>query len=693
MKIYPAKDIKNIAFMGHSGSGKTSVIEAMLFNAKVINRMGKTQDGNTVTDFDQEEQRRGSSIGTSYAAMEWKKNKFNLIDIPGDFDFLAEQRLGMRVADSVILVGSAKDGLSVGAEKTLRLVEHANKPAALLLNKADEPNADFAKTVAAFREEYGNKLVPLMIPIKDGDNYLGYVDIRNGKAYHYEKDGQVKEVDAPAELAAEIEQYHSELQEQIAGVDEELMMKYFDGEAFTPEEEERGLSQAMAEGNLIPIFSSSALNNQGIAQLLDFAAKFFPCAADAPPVKAKNEAGEEIELTQDPDGPLAAYVFKTIVDPFVGRISLFRVYSGTFTTENNAYNPQKHIEERISALFAMQGKKQIEVNEIRAGDIGAIAKLSETVTNDSLCLKDEPIFIKAVKMPIPCLSMAIVPAKRGEEDKIMQGMQRLMDEDPSFEIRSDRETGQLLLSGQGEVQLEVLRAKLKGKYNVESVLEEARVPYRETIRKKVKVQGRHKKQSGGHGQYGDVWIEFEPCDSEELVFEESIFGGAVPKNYFPAVEKGLQEAVVEGVLAGYPVVNLKATLVDGSYHDVDSNEMSFKLAARLAYRNGLPQADPVLLEPIASVKVHIPDNNLGDIMGDISKRRGRILGMGADEDRGYQVVEAEAPMSELTKYATDLKSMTQGRGWFTVEFARYEQAPSDVAEKVIAAAARDAEEE
>ncbi len=692
MKIYPATQIRNIAFMGHSGSGKTSVIEAMLLNGKVISRMGKTQDGNTVTDFDQEEQRRGNSIGVSYAALEWQNTKFNLIDVPGDFDFLAEQRLGMQVADSVILVGSAKDGLSVGSEKTLRMVEKAQKPCALLLNRADEPNADFQKAVAEFREAYGNKLVPLMIPIKDGDQYLGYVDVRSGEGYHYENNGQVKKVDVPAELQALSEEYHAELQEQIAGADEELMMKYFDGESFTPQEEERGLAMAMSQGTLIPIFSASAINNLGIAQLLDFCVKFFPKASEAAPIQAKNEKGEELELALDANGPLAAFVFKTIVDPFVGRISLFKVYSGKLNASNNVYNTTKQTEERIAGLFALQGKKQLEVDEVVAGDIGAITKLNETQTNETLSLKDKPLIIPPVEMPIPCLSMAIEPEKRGEEDKIMQGMQRLTDEDPSFTIKSDRETGQLLLSGQGEVQLEVLRSKLKGKYNVDSVLKEAKVPYRETIRKKVKVQGRHKKQSGGHGQYGDVWIEFEPTDSEELVFEESIFGGAVPKNYFPAVEKGLQEAVVEGVLAGYPVVNLKATLVDGSYHDVDSNEMSFKLAARLAYKNGLPQADPVLLEPIAAVKVHIPDDYLGDIMGDMSKRRGRILGMGADVDRGFQIVEAEAPMSELTKYATDLKSMTQGRGWFSVEFARYEQAPQEIAQKVIAKAQQEREE-
>ncbi len=693
MKIYPATKICNIALMGHAGSGKTSVIEAMLLNGKVINRMGKTQDGNAVTDFDQEEQRRGSSVGISYAAMEWKDRKLNLIDTPGDFDFIADQRLGMFVADSVLLVGSSKDGLSVGAEKTLRMVDKANKPCAILLNREDEANANFQKTVEEFRAAYGNKIVPLMLPIREGEDYLGFVDIVNQEAFNFDKDGKTQKVDIPAGLQDAVDTFHGELQEQIAEADEELMMKFFDGEAFTKEEEEAGITQAILTGSLVPVFTASAINNQGIEAVLDKIARFLPTADTYKEVTAL-KGDEEYLLEQTEDGPLAAYIFKTIIDPFLGRISMFRVFSGKFDGEENAYNVDKQNEERINGVYVMQGKKQIEVDAIPAGDIGAVTKLDEAMTNETLTLKDNPVKIKPVEMPVPCLSMAIEPVKRGEEDKIMQGMNRLIDEDPSFTIESDRETKQLLLSGQGEVQLGVLVNKLKGKYNTEAELKEAKVPYRETIRKKVKVQGRHKKQSGGHGQFGDVWIEFEPCDSEELVFEEEIFGGAVPKNYFPAVEKGLQEAVEEGVLAGYPVVNLKATLVDGSYHAVDSNEMSFKMAARLAYRAGLPQADPVILEPIGSIKVHIPDDYLGDIMGDVSKRRGRILGMGADADeKGFQVVEAEVPMSELTKYATDLKSMTQGRGWFNMEFARYEQAPQDVAQKVIELAKQEEEEE
>lgn len=686
MKIYPADKIRNVTLLGHGGVGKSSVIEAMLYDAKHTERMGTAKDGNLVTDFDQEEIRRGVSINTNYAACEWKGCKLNLIDTPGDFDFISEQWLGLTAGDIALIVVSAKDPGAVGAEKAMRVTEKNAKPTAIVINRVDEPNASFPKSVEKFRELYGNKVVPLSIPILEGEEVVGMLDVLADKAYRFGQRGALTEMDIPEEAAMRAEVYRENLTEQIAEADEELMMKFFEGEPFTKEERERGLELAIQTRSLIPVFCSAASLGLGLSFLMDELVRFFPSAATAPAVEASCPNGEIISLPCDKEGPLAAFVFKTIIDPFVGRISLFRVFSGRFTSEDNGYNMDTEKEERINGLFVMRGKKQIPVEALEAGDLGAVTKLLHTQTNQTLSLKEKPLRIKPLEIPAPCLTRAISPVNRGEEDKIMQGMNRLKDEDPSFEIVNDPETHQLLLSGQGEVQLDILCAKLKGKYGTEAVLEEPRVAYRETIRKKVKVQGRHKKQSGGHGQFGDVWIVFEPGEQEELEFCEEIFGGSVPKNYFPAVEKGLQEAISEGVLAGYPVVNLKATLVDGSYHDVDSNEMSFKLAARLAYRSGLPQADPTLLEPIASVKVHIPDESLGDILGDISKRRGRILGMGAAKIQGYQVVEGEAPMSELLSYATDIKSMTAGRGWFTLSFARYEQAPNEIAEKVIALA-------
>lgn len=693
MKTYPIDKIRNVVLLGHGGAGKTSVLEAMLYDSKAIDRMGKVSDGNTVSDFDEEEGRRGISINTSYAAVEWDGRKINVIDAPGDFDFLGDQQLAIKAGDIALIVLSAKDGVSVGAEKAMRFLEKKQEPVAFLVNRLDEPYSSFEKTVDAFQEKYGKNVVPLAIPVMEGEKMTGIVDVVKNQAFKLGQRGAMTAMDVPSDLSELVEHYREGLMEQIAETSEDLMNKYFEGEEFTKDEVENGLMNAILERDLFPVYPASAVQDCGISFLMNSIVAYFPTAEAQKSVTALKADGSEYELECKADGPLAAFIFKTIVDPFVGRISLLRIYSGVLKGDEPTYNVNEDKEERMNGLFALRGKKQIPVDELITGDIGAVTKLVTTQTNETLSLKEQPIRIKPVSMPVPVLTRSIVPVNRGEEDKIMQGLNKLADEDKSFAVRNDKETHQLLLCGQGEVQLDVLVQKLKAKFGTQALLEDPRVPYRETIRKKVKVQGKHKKQSGGHGQYGDVWVVFEPGDQEELEFREEVVGGAVPKNYFPAVEKGLQEAVSEGVLAGYPVVNLRATLVDGSYHEVDSNEMSFKLAARLAYRDGLPKADPVLLEPISTVKVHIPDDYLGDIMGDMSKRRGRILGMGADSDKGFQVVEAECPTAEMSKYATDLKSMTQGRGWYTIDFARYEQAPSDVAEKVIAAAKRDKEEE
>lgn len=682
--------IRNITVMGHGGVGKTAFVEAALYNAGVIDRMGRSNEGNTVTDFDPEEMRRGLSISTAVAWCEWKNHKINLIDTPGDFDFLGEQILGMFAGDIALIVMSAKDGLSVGAEKAVRNADGSGIPVAFFINRMDEPNADFEKTLNDLREAYGQRVLPLVLPIMDKENMTGLIDVLGGKAYTFSgKKGEAKAIELPEAYADRIEEYSEQIKEQIAENDEELMEKYFEGEPFTPEEEARGMRKAIVSGSIRPVFAGSAQANLGVSFALDLFTKFFPTPLDGHPVTAVGQDGEEILLHSESDGPLAAFVFKTFVDSFVGRISLFRVFSGTMKDEGTIYNARQEKEERLIGLNFQNGKKQLPTEEIIAGDIGAIAKLTETVTLDTLTDKGAPVKIRPPEMPVPCLTLAISPVNKGDEEKIMQGLVRLKDEDVTFDIVNDPETRQFRLSGLGEVQLDVISTRLKSKFGVEARLSEPRIAYRETIRKKVKVQGRHKKQTGGHGQYGDVWIVFEPGAEEGLEFAEEVFGGAVPKNYFPAVEKGLQEAIVEGVLAGYPVVNLKATLVDGSYHEVDSNELSFKLAARLAYRAGLPQADPVLLEPIDKLSVHIPDDFLGDIMGDLNKRRGRILGIHPDTIPGYQIVEAEAPRAEIAKYATDLKSMTQGRGWFLIEFVRYEQVPQNIADKIVAAAQKE----
>ena len=691
MKNYPTAKIRNLALLGHGGSGKTALAEAVLYHAKAIDRMGKVTDGNTVMDFDPEEIRRNISINTSVATCEWKDTKLNLLDTPGDFDFLGEVMQGLRVADSSLILVSAKDGLSVGAEKSVRLSRKAGLPIFFMISKMDEANANYDKALASIKEKYGNQVIPFMLPITADGKMTGLIDVIEQQAYAIDAKGVITPAAIPENMADQLAELQEAVNEAIAEKDEVLMDKYFGGEGFTDQEKNDGIKAAILNGSVSPVFVGSATANWGVTAMIDRLIKYMPSLADFPAVKATNPDGAEIELKAEADGPLAAFVFKTIADPFVGRISIFRVYSGTFTGNTSLYNPLKEKDERIGNAYMLLGKKQLAAEKIVAGDIGAVTKLLVTATNDTLCEHERPLILPPIKFPVPCLSMAILPKVKGEEDKIVSGLHKLEDEDPVFSVYSNAETHQVVLSGLGEQQLDVLRSKLKAKFNVEASLEEPRVPYRETIKKKVKVQGKHKKQSGGHGQYGDVWIEFEPGDKEELTFEEKTFGGSVPKSFHPAVEKGLQDAIKKGVLAGYPVVNLKAVLVDGSYHDVDSSEMSFKLAARLAYKNGLPQANPVLLEPISMVKIHIPDDYLGDIMGDMNKRRGRIMGINPDSEG--QVVEAEAPTSELAKYATDLKSMTQGRGWYTIEFARYEQAPQPVADKVIADAKARMEED
>lgn len=607
MRNYPTNKIKNITFMGHGGSGKTTLIEAMLFNSGIIKRMGKVENKNTVTDFDVEEKRRGISTNTSYATCEWKDTKLNLIDTPGDFDFLSEQMLGMRVGDVVLLVATAKDGVSVGAEKTIRLAAKKNQPLAIVINAVDEPHTSFQESLEKFQAAYGNKVVPIVLPIMEGERMAGLIDVLDKQAYKIEDSNNVP-VEIPVDMQDQVDSANEALLEQIAEADDELMMKYFEGEEFTVEEQQEGLRTAIQTESIYPVFATTAVDNIGVKYLMDIINKFFPSAAMQANIVAKKPDGSEVELPVDENGPLAAFVFKTVVDPFVGRISMYRVYSGKVEDGVSVYNEDTHQEERVNGVYYQQGKKQISTDAVVAGDIGALTKLNGTQTNQTLSSKANPLKIKEVALPTPGLTLAIEAVKSGEEDKIMQGMNRLRDEDVAFDIYNNPETKQMLISGMGEVQLDVLCKKLKANYDVEAKLFEPKVAYRETIRKKVEVQGRHKKQSGGHGQFGDVWVRFEPGTEEELEFSQEIFGGSVPKNYHPAVQKGLEEACEEGVLAGYPVVHLKATLYDGSYHDVDSNEMSFRLAARLAYRNGLPKANPILLEPIASLKVTIPDD-------------------------------------------------------------------------------------
>ncbi len=683
MSNFSTDKIRNICLIGHGDAGKTTFADAMLFNAGVIDRPGKIADGSTVSDYDSEEIKRAFSINAAMTPFEWKNTKVNIIDTPGFFDFVGEVHEAVRVADAAIVLLSGRSGVSVGTEQCFDYAQEKGIPVAFFVNKMDHERANFHTTLEDLKAHFGSSVAPFQLPLIENGTLSGIIDIINMKAY--KADGaKLTEISVPADAQGEIEETRSILIEAVAETDEALMEKFFAGEDFTAEELTGAIKASFKQGLIMPVFCGAAGSNLCITPVMDAIADYFPAPSDMPEIKAKNAKGDgEVTLNADPAGPLAALVFKTIADPFVGKISLFRVYSGTMKPDTSVLNSSKGVNEKIGKVIMLRGKKQVDVSEATAGDIAAVTKLSETVTGDTLCSASNPVILDGISFPAPCISMAIMPKSKNDEGKISTGLQRLAEEDPTFKTYTNAETHQTLVSGIGEQHLDIIVNKLKGKFGVEVDLKEPRNAYRETIRKKVKVQGRHKKQSGGAGQFGDVWIEFEPGETEELIFETNIFGGSVPKNYFPAVEKGLRECVLKGVLAGYPVINLKATLVDGSYHPVDSNDMSFKIAASLAYKAGLVQASPVILEPIGKLEVICPDSMMGDIIGDVNKRRGRVLGMNPAQKKGCQLVEAEVPMSEMNKYATDLRSMTQGRASFSLEFVRYEEAPANVAQTII----------
>ena len=682
MKDYTAGKLRNVCLMSHGGAGKTTLAEAMLFNTGVLDRFGKVNDGNTTMDYDPEEIKRKISISTSIAPCEWKDHKINIIDTPGYFDFVGEVKQATRVADSTVILVPAKGGVAVGTEKSWAYAKEQGIPRMFFVSKMDEEHANFFEILDQLRDTFGKSVIAFQLPILEGEKFVGYVDVVNMKAKKFDKDKLV-DTDIPAGLSGKIDELREALNEAVAETSEELMEKYFSGEEFSAEEMLNGLRAGIADCSIVPVLCGAALQNQGVTVLMDMIIDYMPSPDHKPVIKGvKPGTDTVVELKNSPDEKLSVLVFKTIADPFVGKISIFRVYSGTMKSDSTVYNSRAEKNEKIAQIFMLRGKKQVPADKLIAGDIGAVAKLQYTNTNDTLCDTGNQVELDKIIFPEPALSLAVEPKAKGDEEKISSGLNRLQDEDPTFKVEINTETKQTIISGMGEQHLDVIVSKLKSKFGVDVNLTDPKVPYRETIRKKVKVEGKHKKQSGGHGQYGHVWIEFEPGETEDLTFEEKIFGGAVPKQYHPAVEKGLREAIQHGVLAGYPVVNLKATLVDGSYHDVDSSEMAFKIAARLAYKKGLPDAAPVLLEPIMHVEVYIPDSYMGDIIGDLNKKRGRILGMNPYEG-GLQQVVAEVPMAEMFKYANDLRSMTQGRGYFKQTFERYEEVPANIAQKVI----------
>ena len=677
------EDIRNIAVMGHGKCGKTLLTEAMLFNAGEINRLGTIADGTTVSDYDSEEVKRQCSINTSIAPIEWKDMKYNIIDTPGYFDFAGDVKAGIRAADSALIVLSGRSGVSVGTEHAFKYAKNKGVPIMFFVNKIDDKRGNYQRTLEEMKEVFGKAITPFVYPIREDDEFKGFVDIVDMTARRYEGTERV-DIPVPEGMAEVIAPLREMIMEAIAETDEALLVKYFNGEEFTFDEIKQAIRKGVKDGSIYPVYCGSGQDNIGVRSLMDGIGKYLPAPSEIEEVGRKADTAEPIELVQSETETTAAVVFKTIADPYVGKMSMFRVYSGEIKADSTLFNPNKGENERIGKLYTICGKKQVEVSSVKAGDIGCVTKLEYTKTGDTLCDKNKNIILTGIEFAAPVLSMAVTPESSGDEEKIISGLTKLTDEDPTFTVTNNVETKQTLINGQGDQHIDVIVSKLKNKYGVNVVLEEPITPYRETITKTVEVEGKHKKQSGGHGQYGHVKIEFTPGLTEELIFEEKVFGGSVPKNYFPAVEKGLRDSCAKGVLAGYPVVNLKATLLDGSYHPVDSSEMAFKTAASIAYKEGLKQAGPVILEPIGYLKSYVPENIMGDVIGDINKRRGRIMGMGESDVQGLNLVEAEVPMSEMHKYATDLRAMSGGRGSFTFEFVRYERAPMEVANKIIA---------
>ena len=683
MGKFTAENIRNIAVIGHSGEGKTSLCEAMLFNGKSIERIGTTADKNTVMDHEEQEMARGISISLSAAYTEWNGVKINILDVPGFYDFEGEFEEALRAVGSAVLVADANGSVSVGAEKAIEHCLRRRIPLIIFINAIDKENAHYVHTVQAFHEKYGKKIATMHTPIIVDNKMKGYVSVISNKAYEFTKGGRV-EIPVPENMIEKVNALKEALIESAAETSEQFLEKYLSEGVLSNDEIIAGVKAGLADGSLIPVMGGSATQNMGVINLMNEIVEILPSPVERKAVPAINSANGEIEMiTCDEQGKFSAQVFKTVADPFVGKLNMIRVFTGTLKSGMTVINATTGEKERINGLYVMKGKKQEPVTELTAGDIGAVNKLNNTNTGDTLSDESYKIKFYDIPFPKPVLTMAIKAAKSGEEDKVFQGLNRLAEEDLTFIVEKDKETGEMVIRGQGETQLNVLCKKLKSKFGCEAVLSEPRIAFRETITQKAEAEGKHKKQTGGAGQFGVVNIRFEPGASDgTFEFVDEVVGGAVPKQFIPAVEKGLREAIQKGVLAGYPVVNLKATLFDGKYHPVDSKEVAFVSAAKLAYEEACSKARPVILEPIYSYKITVPDNYTGDILGDMNKRRGRILGMEMED--GKQVISAEAPLSEMMKYATELRSMTQGRGKFEAEFLNYEEVPFSAQEKIIA---------
>lgn len=678
--------IRNVAVVAHGGAGKTSLTEAMLFDSGAIKRMGRVEDGNTTTDFQPEEIKRRVTTTLAVAPCRWREHKINLLDTPGYSDFIGEVKSAMRVADGVLVLFDAVAGVEVQSEIVWDFADEAGLPRVAFVNKMDRENADFYKVLEGMQATFtGKKIVPYQLPIGAAESFAGIIDLLAEKAYAFPQGGTgPQEMAIPEDMREDVAKYREALVEAAAEADDELLMRYLDGEELSAGDIRQGLRQGILKGDIVPVLCGSATNNIGVTLLLDFLVDYMPSPLD----------GRETTAEALAQAPLAALIFKTLADPYIGRMSYVRVYQGVLQKDATVYNANQETEEKIGSLLQVMGKNQQPVDRVEPGDIGAVAKLQSSVTGDTLTVKSNPQVLPGIAFPEPTLPVAISPKSRGDEDKLSSALSRLLEEDTTLRLEKNTETKQTILKGMGELHIDITLERLQRKFGVEVETHDLKVPYRETIRVPVsRIEGKYKKQTGGHGQYGHVFLDVAPLAEEPFNFSETIFGGAVPKQYIPAVEKGVREAIQEGVLAGYPVTNVKVTLVDGSYHPVDSSEMAFKIAAAMAFRKAMEQAKPVLLEPIMSVEVRVPENFMGDIIGDLNSKRGRILGM--EPEGKMQVIRAQAPLAEMYRYAIDLKSITQGRGSFKMEFSHYEEVPANLAEQIIqeARAAREAKAE
>lgn len=685
MNVYTTDKIRNVVLLGHGGAGKTSLVEAMAYLSGITNRMGKISDGNTISDYDKEETKRLFSINTSVVPIIWDDVKINILDTPGYFDFVGEVEEAVSAADAAIIVVSGKNGIEVGTKKAWEICEKYKLPRMVFVTDMDIDNASYRQVVTDLQELYGKKIAPFHLPIRENEEFVGYVNVLQQRAKRWTADGNVEKTEVPEYSKENLGICREALMEAVAETSEEFMDRYFNGEEFSEDEIRQALRVNVAEGSIVPVLMGSNILARGMYTLMVDIVKYLPSPEKRECTGINAKTNEVYPANYDFAKPKSAYVFKTIVDPFIGKYSLIKVNSGVLKADDVLYNQHKDVEEKIGKLYVLRGNKPEEVTELHAGDIGALAKLSKVTTTDTLSTKANPVLYIRTQISTPYTCMRYKAKNKGDEDKISQTLQKLMQEDLTLKNVNDSENGQTLLYGMGDLHLEVTASKLLEKYKVEIELTKPKVAFRETIRKKADVEYKYKKQSGGHGQYGHVKMTFEPSGDLETpyVFEQTVVGGAVPKNYYPAVEKGLAEAVLKGPMAAYPVVGVKAVLYDGSYHPVDSSEMAFKVAALQAFKKGIMEASPILLEPIASLKVVVPDKYTGDIMGDLNKRRGRVLGMNPTE-HGYQEIVADIPYMELYGYNTDLRSMTGGSGTFSYEFARYEQTPSDIQEKEIA---------